>query len=510
MNGRAQQDLTTGPGPVLVTPEDPRYDQLTRGENYRFVAKPDYVRLARTAAEVEEAVADAVAAGKRLTVRSGGHCGEDFVFAPDVEVIVDLSLMDHVGFDHDRNAFVIEPGATLGLIYGTLLKNWGVTVPGGTCMSVAAGGHICGGGLGPLSRLHGLVVDYLHAVEVVVVAEDGTVSTVVATRDPDDPNHDLWWGHTGGGGGNFGVVTKYWLRAQDVDSTDPRDLLPRPPSALLVAKVSWPWADLTEPAFTRLVRNFLTWHLANSDVGSPTAGLYAYLECFHRCNGNVVLTVQASADMPDAQAVLAEFLDAVGSGVGVTPEVRRIDLPWLAAAWYLTPPDSGPSAIGVRRKVKSTDLRGPHTAEQIATVYRHLTTGPDLTGVGYIEYMGYGCAVNAVPSDATARADRDTLVKTFFNAFWTDPADDGAHLDWLRRMYRDIHADTGGVPVPNEVNVGAYINYADIDLADPSWNTSDVPWHELYYGKSYPRLQRVKAAWDPRDVFRHTLSIRPA
>jgi FAD/FMN-containing dehydrogenase len=73
-----------------------------------------------------------------------------------------------------------------------------------------------------------------------------------------------------------------------------------------------------------------------------------------------------------------------------------------------------------------------------------------------------------------------------------------------------MYADTGGVPVPNETTDGAYINYPDKDLADPAWNKSGVPWHDLYYKENYPRLQRVKAAYDPRDVFNHALSIRPA
>ncbi|MEY9848856.1 FAD/FMN-containing dehydrogenase [Streptacidiphilus sp. BW17] len=56
---------------------------------------------------------------------------------------------------------------------------------------------------------------------------------------------------------------------------------------------------------------------------------------------------------------------------------------------------------------------------------------------------------------------------------------------------------------------GTYINYPDVDLADPAFNTSGMPWSPLYYGENYPRLQRVKARWDPRNVFRHALSIEP-
>ncbi|MGA9872925.1 MAG: BBE domain-containing protein, partial [Rhodococcus sp. (in: high G+C Gram-positive bacteria)] len=76
-----------------------------------------------------------------------------------------------------------------------------------------------------------------------------------------------------------------------------------------------------------------------------------------------------------------------------------------------------------------------------------------------------------------------------------------------RNMYRDIYADTGGVPVPNDANAGAYINYPDSDLKDPAWNTSGVPWSTLYYGDHYSRLQEIKATWDPGNLFRHDLSI---
>jgi FAD/FMN-containing dehydrogenase len=57
---------------------------------------------------------------------------------------------------------------------------------------------------------------------------------------------------------------------------------------------------------------------------------------------------------------------------------------------------------------------------------------------------------------------------------------------------------------------GASINHPDVDLADPAWNTSGCAWHRIYYGDNYPRLQQIKRRWDPREVFRHALSIRPA
>ncbi|MEU7176139.1 FAD-binding protein [Micromonospora tulbaghiae] len=493
----------------VVAPGDLRYEALCRAYNYRFVAKPDHFVLARTPRDVEAAVHGAIATGRRVTVRSGGHCGEDFVATPDVGVIVDLSAMSGISFDHEFGAFAIEAGATVGRIIRELFDGWGVTIPCGFCMGVGAGGHISGGGYGPMSRRLGLSVDYLHAVEVVVVAADGTVSTVVATRDDDDPNRELWWAHTGGGGGNFGVVTRYFLRSPDATGTDPADLLPRPPGALHIAEVHWPWAGLAEADFVRLAGNFVRWQLANSAPDSADIDIYALLNCMHRAAGDITMHAHVPDDAVDPHARLAGFLDAVGDGVGITPLVRRRSLPWLAATHYLAVPQTGPLAVGLRCKVKSADLRGAHTDEQLAAAYHHLTSDDHQTVYSAMEYIAYGGKVNSVPSSATA-IPREAVVKTFYMTLWHDAADDDRHLRWIRELYRDIHAATGGVPVPDATNTGAYINYADVDLADPQWNTSGVPWHTLYYGPNYPRLQAVKAKWDPRDVFHHALSVSPS
>ncbi|HEX4223868.1 MAG TPA: FAD-binding protein, partial [Pseudonocardiaceae bacterium] len=216
-------------GPVTITPGDLRYDSMLRGDNFRFVGHPDEVRVITTADQVVSAVSDAVRSGRQIAVRSGGHCFENFTADPAIRMLLDLSAMDAVGFDAERGAFAIEPGATLGQVYTKLFKGWGVTIPAGGCPEVGAGGHFAGGGYGPLSRRYGSVVDHLYGVEVVVVGASGTARKVVATLEPGDPNQDLFWAHTGGGGGNFGVVTKYWLRAPGVTGNNPAKLLPPVP-----------------------------------------------------------------------------------------------------------------------------------------------------------------------------------------------------------------------------------------------------------------------------------------
>lgn len=122
-----------------------------------------------------------------------------------------------------------------------------------------------------------------------------------------------------------------------------------------------------------------------------------------------------------------------------------------------------------------------------------------------------GGKINTIRPDATAYVHRDSVLRVYFTpGVWRTQSEDAAHVAWVRKLYRDVYSTTGGVPVPNDINAGAYINYPDVDLADPAWNTSDTPWHTLYYGANYARLQQVKKAYDPRDVFRHALSIRPA
>jgi aclacinomycin oxidase len=94
-------------------------------------------------------------------------------------------------------------------------------------------------------------------------------------------------------------------------------------------------------------------------------------------------------------------------------------------------------------------------------------------------------------------------------AGWQEPGDEAVNMMWVRQFYQDLFADTGGVPIPNDVTSGASINHPDRDLADPDWNTSDCAWYTMYYRGNYPRLQGLKLRWDPRDVFHHALSIRP-
>lgn len=491
---------------MIVTPDDAQYDDLTRGGNQRWVSRPEYIHVVHSASDVQRTVRDAARAGKRITVRSGGHAYEDFVDNSKTQVIVDLSEFKKVFYDAKRRAFSVDAGATLGEVYETLFKRWGVTVPGGSCPSVGAGGHVAGGGYGPLNRLHGLISDHLWAVEVVVVDRQYRTRRVFASRDSDDAAlRDLWWAHTGGGGGNFGAVTRYWFRSLEVTGTDPEHLLPKPPEDVWVSSVAWPWDRMTEESFSRLMKNYGGWHTTHSAAGSPYAGLFSHLNTPHQSAAAITMTTQMDATSPQAEQLLYDFIAAVAENVGVAPQTREHrKLPW----WHATgwPGLFGNDPTG-RSDFKSAYLRTNFTDTQVAAFYRNLTRTDFNNPAAVVFIASYGGRTNTIPPDATAVSHRDSIIKLLFLVAWGNEVDDAANLAWIREFYRDVFADTGGVPVPNDVTDGCFINYADTDLSDPAWNTSGVPWHDLYYKSNYPRLQQVKATWDPTDVFHHAQSI---
>ena len=491
-------------GAVRLSSSDARYQELAaRGFNGRFVAKPDAIHVVHNAEQASAVLEQALRDGGEIALRSGGHCFENLVDRPEVRTIIDLGSMTGVSYDERMRAFVVEAGATLRDVYRTLFYDFGVTLPAGVCPQVGAGGHVSGGGYGPLSRRDGSVVDHLYGVEVVVADRSGRTRVVTATREPDDPSRELWWAHTGGGGGNFGIVTKYFFRSPGAQGRDPRMLLPRPPSKLLTTYASWNWADLDEAKFVRLVRNFSLWYERNHNDPRYLA-LYSTLHLNTTAVGQILVDCRFDDDRPDAEALINRYIAAIGEGVGVAPAVehsRGLYLQTTLGASF----DTGGYD---RTKSKGAYLRRAWSEDRIRTVHRYLTD-PDFGGWGAVDLYSYGGAANRPPSSATALPQRDSVMKAWFSATWGDPAADEQHLDWIRRFYRDVFQDTGGVPVPNADHDGCYINYADTDMADPAWNTSGVPWHTLYYKQAYPRLQRAKARWDPANVFKHPLGVRP-
>ena len=493
---------------MRVGPDDPQYRAVVdKRFNKRFSARPDYVRLVGTTEQVVSAVEEAVREGRRLAVTSGGHCLEGFVSDPEVRVIIDVSPMKRVYYDAERGAVAVEPGATVGETFRTLFERWGVVIPLGEHPQIGMGGHVVGGAFGFLCRQLGLAADYLYAVEVVTVDEGGRTSSVVAGRETSDPHRDLWWAHTGGGGGNFGVVTRYWFRSPDASGDDPARLLPRAPESITTFRAEWNWSDVDEPAFLRLLRNHGVWCERNSGVDSPSAALWTLLEVHRKQFGKIIVRGVSTAGAAAARLV-DDHLAALSEG-GIAPQGRELArMSWLEFALNPLPDLFAAPPGGVSVKVKDALLKRRLTDEQIGVAYDYLTRADHDVPGGMLGLATYGGRINTVAPGATASAQRASILDMACTTGWLDPREEAKNLAWVRAFYREMFAESGGVPVPGEAYDGAFINHPDADLADTTLNTSGVPWHTLYYRANYPRLQRIKARWDPRGVFRHALSIR--
>ena len=477
---------------------DPRYSTLVKGFNLRWDGSPQYVQVVSSTADVVAELQRCIDAGLRPTVRSGGHCYEGWVAQND-GAIIDVSGLNRAGWDPTDEWFYVESGCTNWDVYNHLYRRYGRTLPAGSCYSVGAGGHICGGGYGLLSREFGLTVDWLYGVEVACVDENGHVEIVRATRDSSNEEElDLWWAHTGGGGGNFGIITRYLFRD-----------LPVAPSEVGVAQVAWDWSKLksSPDAFHQLLRNYGTFFEEHSEPDSRFSSLFALLHLTRFAADHVSLTVQTT-DSDNTQ--LEEFLGFMNQGMGVGRTSARggvvghhrlfVDagsgwrMPWLDA----TQAFDG-SGFNQRGKYKSAYMKKPFSGERSETLLKWLLVENaefPANPQALVQVDSYGARINAVGSHETAVPQRSSILKLQYQTYWRNETDDDANFRWINGLYDEMYGPDG--PVPDENVDGCYVNYPDGDLKN---------WAALYYGDNYARLQKAKAFWDPHNVFHHAQSI---
>lgn len=473
---------------------DPRYQTLVRGFNLRWVGKPSYIQVCGDTEQVVRTVQEAVSADRRITVRSGGHCYENFSVGNDGGVIVDMAPMNRVYFDEGMKAYCIEAGCTLWNVYWNLYKEYGVVIPGGSCYSVGAGGHITGGGYGLLSRKYGLTVDWLYAVEIVVVDAQRKASAVIVRKDAANPDEQaLLWANQGGGGGNFGIVTRFFFR----------ELPPAPPEAY-IANLAWNWSSMTQQQFTTLVQRYGEFLKENSAPGSPFDGLFGLLHLTHQAASQIVLTVQYVGNEPKRITEFIHFINRDAQVGTIVPQTHAIGrhyfpqrtnevqrMPWLYATQNFD--GSGPNQRG---KYKSAYMTKPFPDAQIATMWKYLTddfTNPQ----ALLQVDSYGCRINAVAPNATAVPQRSSIMKLQYQTYWTTEEETDENLRWMSDFYVAMYGQSG--PLPDGTMDGCYVNYPDSDLKN---------WEYLYYLDNYPALQKVKARWDPNNIFNHEQSVR--
>ncbi|MEP6596556.1 MAG: FAD-binding protein [Ginsengibacter sp.] len=488
----------------VITPGNPDYEYWNnRSANVRLKGRPSRIIPVHSIEELATALQETVNENYRLAIRGGGHCLENFVSDAAVNVIIDISGIKGIRYDPEFNAIEIMAGVTLGEIHEKLYNDWGVVLPTGEHPAIGIGGHIQGGAFGFLCRHHGLGADYLYAVEVLWINENRQVEKTIATLEEADSNRELWWAHTGGGAGNFGVVTRCWFRTPGVENKEPSKLLPLAPAVIETAEIDWDWRHINEESFQQLVSNYCNWSKQHAAYGTGADSLFATLHLWNKLTQKIQLKAVLT-DAGKADEVLQDLLQALGKGMNISYRIERKKMTWLEFA--LRPfPDIFTDQKG-SFKLKDAFLLEPFSRQQIKVVYNNLTKS-DTPG-GFIALATYGGKVNTIAADATASVQRSAMLTTACVAGWLNLEEENKYLEWVRSCYRDIYIHSGGVPVPDKNIGGCMIAHPDNDLADTHWNQSGLPWHTFYYQNNYPRLQRVKAQWDPLNIFQHTLSVQ--
>jgi len=538
---------------VNIDNADTRFETLKKGFNLRW---PDSGRdanniyVCRTPDEVLAAANAALAKGQRITVRSGGHCYEGFVSNKLADEsselgIIDLSLMTGMEFSEDQT--VVSPYDSTAKYrfraatgnqnwdgYVSLYKLANRTVPGGSCYSVGSGGHVTGGGYGLLSRLHGLTVDWLSGIDILVPSADGkSLQAKHVNLNSTGTDRELFIACRGAGGGNFGIILNYYYED-----------LPAAPQQVYLLTLSYPWSSFSDSAqFGNFLKAYWQWFSDNdanwnsSDMTKANGGLFALLKLQHRSTGDIHLLVQYTGsdgrvDGEGQATPFTDFVDTMNAAAGVTPYVtenvsRHGPVPFTAKKkpfrdalsdarlmdWLYATQTINGSGDNQRGKYKSAYHLDNFDDAEITVLWNNLNGSDDpLLNQALVQIDSYGGCINTndETSNPTSVYQRKSLLKTQFQVYWTKPENDTHCIQWLSNLYKTYFAAYGAKPYRDNGRFeGCYINYPDVDmkyaLSQP--DTVDPQWLDLYYGTKAEALVTTKNAVDPGNLFRHEMSI---
>ncbi len=444
---------------ALCLPGDPGYEQARTIWNAMIDRHPGAVVRAAGAADVIAAVDFARERRLLLSVRGGGHNIAGNAVC-EGGLMIDLSPMKSVRVDPVHRTARVEPGVTLGEL-DRETQAFGLATPLGINSTTGVAGLALGGGFGWTSRKLGLTVDNLLSADVVTA--DGQLVHASEAENP-----DLFWAIRGGGG-NFGVVTSFELRLHPVGPTVIAGLVVHPfenARELLSGYRSFVAGAPDELTCWVVLRKapplpFLAPEVHGTEV-VVLAACYA---------GEASRGLEAVAPL---RALGKPFADVIGP----TPFAA-----WQAAFDPLLTP-------GARNYWKSHDLLelGDAAIEVMLDHVRRLPSPECEVFIGNL-----GGAVNRVAADATPYPHRDVRFVVNVHTRWRDAAEDRECIGWARSLFDALapHA-TGGV----------YVNFM------PEDETERV--RQGAYAANYDRLARIKARYDPDNLFRQNQNIRPA
>ena len=438
-------------GPLL-RPGDAGYDEARTPFYGGFDRRPLVIARVADAQDVVKVVRFAADNALELAVRSGGHSIAAHSVS-DGGIVIDLSAMKALEIDIAGRTAWAETGLTAEE-FSRQVGVHGLAVGFGDTGSVGIGGITLGGGVGYLSRKYGLTIDSLLAAEVVTA--DGQVLMADAESNP-----DLFWALRGGGG-NFGVVTRFKFRLHPVEQAY-GGILILPATADVVTG----FLDAAEAAPEELTT------IMNVMVAPPMP----FVPAEHHGKLIVMALVMFVGSTEDAQRALAPMRALA------TPLADMLR-PMPYADIY-PPEQPGYHPIGAARTM-FIDSFNHSKAERML---RELGSVRALMAVAQLRVLGG--AIARVTNDATAYAHRQRRLMVNVAALYQDPADRQRLEAWVLELSR-VLADDG---------VGAYVNFLGEDGA--------ARLREAYPAGTLDRLVEVKSRYDPANLFRLNQNIAP-
>jgi FAD/FMN-containing dehydrogenase len=440
----------------LVLPGDPEFEESRTIFNAMIDRRPGLFARCANVADVIRAVTFGREQGLDIAIRGGGHNGPGLALVDD-GLVIDLSAMKGIRVDPQARTVRVEAGCTWGEV-DHATHAFGLATVSGVISTTGVGGLTLGGGHGYLTRRYGLTIDNLLSADVVLA--DGRLVHASETENP-----DLFWALRGGGG-NFGVVTSFEYRLHPVET-------------VVAGPMFWRLEDLE-----RTLRWYREW-LPQADEDTYAFYLTAavpagdpFPEAIH---GEKVCGLlwchtgtdeEAEAAMREARAAAEPLFEGVG----------RIPYPALQSAFDgLYPP-------GDQWYWKGDFVR-ELTDEAVA---EHVRFGEVPTAKSTMHLYPVDGAVHRVGREETAWGYRDATWSMVIAGVDPDPANRDRITRWARDYWKALHPHSAG---------GSYINFMMEEGPDRIRAT---------YGENYPRLQQVKARYDPDNLFHVNQNIEPA
>ncbi|HAX68063.1 MAG TPA: FAD-linked oxidase [Anaerolineae bacterium] len=436
----------------VIAPDDPRYEEA-RTPFYGGVDKhPAAIVRVADAGDVSRLVSLAREHGFELAVRSGGHSGAGHCTS-EGGIVLDLSAMKKLEIDHEHQTAWVESGMTAGE-YTAAVGAQGFVTGFGDTGSVGLGGITLGGGVGYLVRKYGLTIDNLLAAEIVTA--DGQLLHV------DENSHaDLFWAIRGGGG-NFGVVTRFKFRLHKLDQGY---------GGMLVL-----------PATADAIASFL----AEADSAPDEL--------------STILNIMPAPPMPflseevHGKMILMAMMFYAGDaamGEQVMSKFRAIATPYADMLRPMAYPEMFPPEEGGYHPVAaSTTMFLDHVDSSVAQfILDTLAKSTAMMAVTQLRVLGG--AMGRVPADATAYAHRGSKIMANLAALYGNPEERSHHEAWVSTYEKELR----------QSDTGAYVNFlGEVDQARV---------RAAYPGSTWKRLVDIKTKYDPMNLFRLNQNISP-